>query len=154
VDLNRKVLAELKPTHYAVAFDYPTLYGYDTDHPLARGEFGKCGVAVSSLKDMEILLKGIPLEQVSTSMTINSPAAVIWAMYIVTAEKQGARPDQLRGTIQNDIGAGASGDQDGSRSAMPGLRVRLRMSPFSAGTVRISPCTSKTARTPVVKCRH
>ncbi len=77
--------------------------GYDTDAPEALGEFGKCGVAVSSLKDMEILLKDIPLDKVSTSMTINSPAAVIWAMYIVTAEKQGVRPDQLRGTIQNDI---------------------------------------------------
>jgi methylmalonyl-CoA mutase N-terminal domain/subunit len=77
--------------------------GYDTDAPQSLGEFGKCGVAVSSLEDMEILLDGIPLEKVSTSMTINSPAAIIWAMYIAAAEKQGVRPDQLRGTIQNDI---------------------------------------------------
>ena len=90
-------------TGLSVAFDMPTLMGYDTDSPEAEGEFGKCGVAVSSLQDMEILLQGIPLDKVSTSMTINSPAAVIWAMYIATAEKQGVRPDQLRGTIQNDI---------------------------------------------------
>ncbi len=87
----------------SIAFDLATLMGYDTDAPEALGEFGKCGVAVSSLKDMEILLDGIPLDKVSTSMTINSPAAIIWAMYIATAEKQGVRPDQLRGTLQNDI---------------------------------------------------
>jgi len=79
------------------------LMGYDTDAPQAAGEFGRCGVAIASLKDMEILLAEIPLDRVSTSMTINSPAAVIWAMYIAAAEKQGVRPDQLRGTIQNDI---------------------------------------------------
>ncbi len=90
-------------TGLSVAFDLPTLMGYDTDAPEAEGEFGKCGVAVSSLKDMEILLEGIPLGKVSTSMTINSPAAVIWAMYVATAERQGVRPDALRGTIQNDI---------------------------------------------------
>jgi methylmalonyl-CoA mutase N-terminal domain/subunit len=77
--------------------------GFDTDAPEALGEFGKCGVAVSSLKDMEILLEDIPLDKVSTSMTINSPAAIIWAMYLVTAEKQGVKADQLRGTLQNDI---------------------------------------------------
>ena len=87
----------------SIAFDLPTLMGYDTDASEAVGEFGKCGVAVSSLKDMELLLDGIPLDKVSTSMTINSPAAIIWAMYIATAEKQGLRPDQLRGTTQNDI---------------------------------------------------
>ncbi len=90
-------------TGLSIAFDLPTLMGYDTDAAEALGEFGKCGVAVSSLKDMEILLEGIPLDQVSTSMTINSPAAVIWAMYIAAAQKQGVRPDQLRGTLQNDI---------------------------------------------------
>jgi methylmalonyl-CoA mutase N-terminal domain/subunit len=90
-------------TGLSVAFDLPTLMGYDTDDPAALGEFGKCGVAVSSLKDMEILFDGIPLDQVSTSMTINSPAAVIWAMYIAAAEKQGVKKGQLRGTIQNDI---------------------------------------------------
>ncbi|GAB4530920.1 MAG: methylmalonyl-CoA mutase family protein [Anaerolineales bacterium] len=96
-------LLEQGQTGLSIAFDLPTLMGYDSDAPESLGEFGKCGVAVSSLKDMEFLLDGIPLDRVSTSMTINSPAAVIWAMYIAVAEKQGVRPDQLRGTIQNDI---------------------------------------------------
>ncbi len=87
----------------SVAFDLPTLMGYDTDAPQALGEFGKCGVAISSLRDMEILFDGIPLDRVSTSMTINGPAAIIWAMYIAAAEKQGVAPEQLRGTLQNDI---------------------------------------------------
>ena len=98
-----KYLLEQGQTGLSIAFDLPTLMGYDTDAPEALGEFGKCGVAVASLKDMEILFDGIPLDKVSTVMTINSPAAVIWAMYIAAAEKQGVRPDQLRGTIQNDI---------------------------------------------------
>ncbi|MGD8759944.1 MAG: methylmalonyl-CoA mutase family protein [Anaerolineales bacterium] len=98
-----KYLFEQGQTGLSIAFDLPTLMGYDTDAPEALGEFGKCGVGISSLKDMEILLDGIPLDKVSTSMTINSPAAVIWAMYIAAAEKQGVRPDQLRGTTQNDI---------------------------------------------------
>jgi len=98
-----KYLLEQGQTGLSIAFDLPTLMGYDTDAPEALGEFGKCGVAVSSLKDMEILLDGIPLDKVSSSMTINSPAAIIWAMYIAAAEKQGVRPDQLRGTLQNDI---------------------------------------------------
>ena len=90
-------------TGLSTAFDMPTLYGYDTDDPRAAGEFGKCGVAVSSLADMETLFQGIPLDQVTTSMTINSPAAIIWAMYIVVAEKQGVPLDQIGGTLQNDI---------------------------------------------------
>lgn len=98
-----KYLLENGQTGLSIAFDLATLMGYDTDAPAALGEFGKCGVAVSSLRDMEILLQDIPLDKVSTSMTINSPAAVIWAMYIAAAEKQGVRPDQLRGTTQNDI---------------------------------------------------
>ena len=98
-----KYLLEQGQTGLSIAYDLPTLMGYDTDAPEALGEFGKCGVAVSSLKDMEILLEGIPLDKVSTSMTINSPASIIWAMYIAAAEKQGVRPDQLRGTTQNDI---------------------------------------------------
>ncbi|HVN14390.1 MAG TPA: methylmalonyl-CoA mutase family protein [Anaerolineales bacterium] len=98
-----KYLLDQGQTGLSIAFDLATLMGYDTDQPEALGEFGKCGVAVSSLKDMEILLNGIPLDRVSTSMTINSPAAIIWAMYIAAAEKQGVRPDQLRGTTQNDI---------------------------------------------------
>jgi len=90
-------------TGLSIAFDLPTLMGYDSDAPEALGEFGKCGVAISSLRDMEALLEGIPLDRVSSSMTINSPAAVIWAMYIAAAEKQGVRPEDLRGTLQNDI---------------------------------------------------
>jgi len=90
-------------TGLSVAFDLATLMGYDTDALEALGEFGKCGVAVSSLKDMEILFDQIPMGEVSTSMTINSPAAIIWAMYIAAAEKQGYSRNILRGTIQNDI---------------------------------------------------
>jgi methylmalonyl-CoA mutase, N-terminal domain len=98
-----KYLLEQGQTGLSIAFDLATLMGYDTDQPEALGEFGKCGVAVSSLKDMEILLDGIPLDKVSTSMTINSPAAITWAMYLAAAENRGIRLDQLRGTIQNDI---------------------------------------------------
>ncbi|HIC89996.1 MAG TPA: methylmalonyl-CoA mutase, partial [Anaerolineae bacterium] len=93
-----KYLLEQGQTGLSIAFDMPTLYGYDTDDPHAIGEFGKCGVAVSSLADMEVLLDGIPLDQITTSMTINSPAAVIWAMYIATAEKRGIPRFQLGGT--------------------------------------------------------
>jgi methylmalonyl-CoA mutase N-terminal domain/subunit len=90
-------------TGLSIAYDMPTLYGYDTDEPEAEGEFGTCGVAVSSLADMEILLDGLPLDRISTSMTINSPAAPIWAMYIVAAEKAGVPRANLEGTLQNDI---------------------------------------------------
>ncbi len=90
-------------TGLSIAFDLPTLYGHDTDAPDAYGEFGKCGVGVSSLADMEILLDGLPLNEITTSMTINSPAAVIWAMYIVAAEKRGVPRHKLAGTLQNDI---------------------------------------------------
>ena len=98
-----KFLLEQGQTGLSVAFDMPTLYGYDTDDPRGAGEFGTCGVAVSSLADMETLFQGIKLDQITTSMTINSPAAIIWAMYIALAEKQGASIDKLGGTIQNDI---------------------------------------------------
>ncbi|RAQ96153.1 methylmalonyl-CoA mutase [Thermogemmatispora tikiterensis] len=98
-----KYLLQQGQTGLSTAFDMPTLYGYDTDHPMAAGEFGKCGVAVSSLADMEILFKDLPLDRITTSMTINSPAAVIWAMYIVNAEKQGYPREKLGGTLQNDI---------------------------------------------------
>ncbi|MDX2078804.1 MAG: methylmalonyl-CoA mutase family protein [bacterium] len=87
----------------SVAFDLPTLMGYDSDAPEALGEFGRCGVAISSLKDMELLFEGIPLDKISTSMTINSPAPIIWAFYIAAAEKQGVPMDKLAGTLQNDI---------------------------------------------------
>jgi methylmalonyl-CoA mutase N-terminal domain/subunit len=98
-----KYLLEQGQTGLSIAFDLATLMGYDTDQPEALGEFGKCGVAISSLKDMEILLEGIQLDKVSSSMTINSPAAIIWAMYLAAAENKGVRLDQLRGTTQNDI---------------------------------------------------
>ncbi len=98
-----KYLLSQGQTGLSTAFDMPTLYGYDTDHPLAAGEFGKCGVAVSSLADMEILFDGLPLDKITTSMTINSPASVIWGMYIVNAEKRGFPMAKLGGTLQNDI---------------------------------------------------
>jgi methylmalonyl-CoA mutase N-terminal domain/subunit len=87
----------------SVAFDLPTLMGYDSDHPASEGEVGKCGVAIDSLEDMEILFEGIDLEKTTVSMTINSPASVLWAMYLVVAEKQGADWKKISGTIQNDI---------------------------------------------------
>ena len=98
-----KYLLDHGETGLSVAFDYPTLYGYDSDDPEAIGEFGKCGVAISSVKDMEILFDGIPMDEITTSMTINGPAAIIWAMYIGAAEKQGVSQEKLGGTIQNDI---------------------------------------------------
>jgi methylmalonyl-CoA mutase N-terminal domain/subunit len=98
-----KYLLEHGETGLSVAFDYPTLYGYDADDPEAIGEFGKCGVAVSCLRDMQILFDGIPMDEVTTSMTINGPAAIVWAMYIAAAEKQGVPMEKLGGTIQNDI---------------------------------------------------
>ena len=96
-------LLEQGQTGLSVAFDLPTLMGYDADHPLSEGEVGKCGVSISSLEDMEILFRGIPLEDVTVSMTINSPAAVLWAMYLAVAEEQGVGWERLSGTIQNDI---------------------------------------------------
>ncbi|RKD20937.1 methylmalonyl-CoA mutase [Caminicella sporogenes DSM 14501] len=98
-----KYLIEQGSMGLSVAFDLPTQIGYDSDHPLSEGEVGKVGVAIDSLADMEILFDGIPLDKVSTSMTINAPASVLLAMYIAVAEKQGVTPDKLRGTIQNDI---------------------------------------------------
>lgn len=98
-----KYLLEQGQTGLSVAFDLPTQIGYDSDHPMAEGEVGKVGVAIDSLADMEILFDGIPLDKVSTSMTINAPASVLLAFYIAVAEKQGVTPDKLRGTIQNDI---------------------------------------------------
>jgi len=104
-DTNRRYrfLLEQGQTGLSVAFDLPTQIGYDSDHPLAQGEVGKVGVAIDSLKDMEILFDQIPLDKVSTSMTINAPAAVLLAMYIAVAERQGVSSKQLRGTIQNDV---------------------------------------------------
>ncbi|MGH9686404.1 MAG: acyl-CoA mutase large subunit family protein [Candidatus Acidiferrales bacterium] len=104
-DTNRRFryLLSQGQTGLSVAFDLPTLMGYDSDHPLCEGEVGKCGVAISSLADVETLFEGIPLANVTTSMTINSPAAPIWAMYLAVAEKQGADWKKLSGTLQNDI---------------------------------------------------
>ncbi|GER88397.1 methylmalonyl-CoA mutase [Dictyobacter vulcani] len=98
-----KYLLQQGQTGLSTAFDMATLYGYDTDHQMAAGEFGKCGVAISSLADMEVLFADLPLDQITTSMTINSPAAIIWAMYIVNAEKRGYPMEKLGGTLQNDI---------------------------------------------------
>lgn len=98
-----KFLLSQGQTGLSVAFDMPTIMGYDSDHPRAYGEVGRVGVAIDSLQDMEILFDGIPLDKVSTSMTINAPASVIWSMYIATAEKQGVPSHKLTGTIQNDI---------------------------------------------------
>src|SRR5256885_262276 len=104
-DTNRrfKYLIAHGETGLSVAFDVPILYGYDRDEPEAKGEFGTCGVAVSSLEDMRLLFRGIDVGEVSTSMTINSPASVIWAMYLVAAEERAIPMSKLRGTIQNDI---------------------------------------------------
>lgn len=98
-----KYLLQQGQTGLSVAFDLPTQMGYDSDHPLAQGEVGRVGVAVDSLRDIEILFDGIPLKDVSTSMTINSTAAILLGMYAVTAQKQGAQISDLRGTIQNDV---------------------------------------------------
>jgi len=98
-----RYLLDQGQTGLSIAFDLPTLMGYDSDAPEAAGEFGKCGVAVSSLADMELLLDGLPLGEITTSMTINSPAAPIWAMYIAAAEKRGVARARLGGTLQNDI---------------------------------------------------
>ncbi len=104
-DTNKRYLYLLSQgqTGLSVAFHMPTLMGFDSDHPRSRGEVGKCGVAVDSLKDMEILFSKIPLDRVTTSMTINAPAAILLAMYIAVAEKQGVSSDLIGGTIQNDI---------------------------------------------------
>jgi len=98
-----KFLLERGQTGLSVAFDFPTLMGYDSDHPRSEGEVGKCGVAISSLADMETLFDGIPLDQVSTSMTINGPAAMLFCFYVAAAERQGVALEKLQGTIQNDI---------------------------------------------------
>ena len=98
-----KYLLEHGGSGLSVAFDLPTLMGYDSDHAASEGEVGKCGVAIDSLEDMEILFNGIDLEKTTVSMTINSPASVLWAMYLVVAEKQGASWKKISGTIQNDI---------------------------------------------------
>src|SRR5512142_1277270 len=96
-------LLEQGQTGLSVAFDLPTLMGYDADHPMSLGEVGKCGVSICSLEDMETLFRGIPLADVTVSMTINSPASILWAMYLAVAEQQGADWGKISGTLQNDI---------------------------------------------------
>ena len=98
-----KYLLSIGQTGLSIAFDFPTLYGRDSDDPFSRGEIGKCGVAVDTLRDFEIIFDGIPMDKVTTSMTINPPAMVLLAMYIATAEQQGVTPDKIGGTIQNDM---------------------------------------------------
>src|SRR5919199_6536713 len=98
-----RFLLEHGQTGLSVAFDLPTQIGYDSDHPMARGEVGKVGVAIDSLRDMETLLRGIPVERISTSMTINATAAILLLLYQLVAEQQGAAPERITGTVQNDI---------------------------------------------------
>ncbi|KJS15739.1 MAG: methylmalonyl-CoA mutase, partial [Peptococcaceae bacterium BRH_c4b] len=98
-----KYLLAKGQTGLSVAFDMPTIMGYDSDHPRSLGEVGRVGVAIDSLQDMETLFAGIPLDKVSTSMTTNAPASILWCMYIATGEKQGISSEKLTGTIQNDI---------------------------------------------------
>src|ERR1700694_2897503 len=119
-------------TGLSTAFDLPTLMGYDSDHPLSEGEVGKCGVAISSLADMEVLFDKIPLGGVTTSMTINSPAAIIWAMYLAVAEKQGADWNLLSGTLQNDILKEYIGQKEYIYPPEPSLR--LVIDTFEFGT--------------------
>src|SRR5207247_5883246 len=104
-DTNKRLhyLLEHGETGLSIAFDMPTLYGYDPDHPRAEGEVGRCGVSVGSLKDMEVILEGIPLGKVSTSMTINAPASVLTAMYVGVAEMQGVKPKELRGRARGAV---------------------------------------------------
>ena len=102
-NLRYKYLLEQGQTGLSVAFDMPTIMGYDSDHARAEGEVGRCGVAIDSLEDMEVLFDSIPLDKITTSMTINGPAAILWCMYIAAAENQGISSEKLGGTIQNDI---------------------------------------------------
>jgi methylmalonyl-CoA mutase N-terminal domain/subunit len=136
-DTNRRYrfLLEQGQTGLSVAFDLPTQIGYDSDHPLAQGEVGKVGVAIDSLKDMEILFDQIPLDKVSTSMTINAPAAVLLAMYIGVAEKQGVLPKDLRGTIQNDILKEYSARGTYIFPPQPSMRIITDIFSFCAGEV-------------------
>jgi methylmalonyl-CoA mutase N-terminal domain/subunit len=130
-----RYLLDAGQTGLSVAFDLPTQIGYDSDHELAQGEVGKVGVAIDSLADMEQLFDGIPLDKVSTSMTINSPAAILLAMYIAVAEKQGASPDQLRGTIQNDILKEYSSRGTYIFPPKPSMRIITNIFEFCAGEV-------------------
>lgn len=138
-DTNRrfKFLLEKGQTGLSVAFDLPTLMGRDADDPLSEGEVGICGVSVSSLRDMEILFDGIPIDQVSTSMTINSPAMILLAFYIAVAEKQGVSPDRIRGTNQNDILKEYIAQKEYIFPPQPSMRIIVDMIEF---------CTEKMPR--------
>jgi methylmalonyl-CoA mutase, N-terminal domain len=127
-----KFLLSRGQTGLSVAFDFPTLMGYDSDHPRSEGEVGKCGVAISSLADMETLFDGIPLDQVSTSMTINGPAAMLFCFYVAAAERQGVTPAQLRGTIQNDILKEYMAQHAWIYPAEPALKVIVDMFEWAA----------------------
>jgi methylmalonyl-CoA mutase, N-terminal domain len=120
-------------TGLSVAFDFPTLMGYDSDHPRSLGEVGRCGVAISSLADMEALFEGIPLDQVSVSMTINGPAIILFAFYVIAAEKQGISPDKLRGTVQNDILKEYQAQHAWVYPPEPALRLIIDMIEWCAG---------------------
>ncbi|HEX6644850.1 MAG TPA: methylmalonyl-CoA mutase family protein [Gemmatimonadales bacterium] len=127
-----KFLLSRGQTGLSVAFDFPTLMGYDSDHPRSEGEVGKCGVAISSLADMEALFDGIPMGEVSTSMTINGPAAMLFCFYVAAAEKQGVPPERLRGTIQNDILKEYMAQHAWIYPAEPALKVIVDMFEWAA----------------------
>jgi methylmalonyl-CoA mutase, N-terminal domain len=123
-------------TGLSVAFDLPTLMGYDADHALAEGEVGKCGASISSLEDMEILFRGIPLGDVTVSMTINSPAAVLWAMYLAVAEQQGVDWTAVSGTLQNDILKEYIAQKEYIFPPRPSMRLVTDTIEFGRGTRR------------------
>ena len=128
-----KFLLDRGQTGLSVAFDFPTLMGYDSDHPRSEGEVGKCGVAISSLADMETLFDGFPMDQVSTSMTINGPAAMLYCFYVAAAEKQGADITKLRGTVQNDILKEYMAQHAWVYPAEPALKIIVDMFEWASG---------------------
>jgi methylmalonyl-CoA mutase N-terminal domain/subunit len=130
-----KYLLDHGQTGLSVAFDFPTLMGYDSDHQRSLGEVGRCGVAISSLKDMETLFDGIPLDKISTSMTINGPAAILFAFYLAVGEKQGVPLDKLRGTIQNDILKEYIAQKSWLVRPEPSMRIITDIMAFSAERV-------------------
>jgi len=136
-DTNKRYhyLLEQGQTGLSVAFHLPTLLGYDSDHPRARGEVGKCGAAIDSLADMETLLDGIPLDKVSTSMTINATAIVALCLYVAVAEKQGVSPDKLRGTVQNDILKEYIAQKEWAFPIQPSLRIVVDMFEWCASNM-------------------
>src|SRR6202046_1761494 len=130
----RYLLGQLQ-TGLSVAFDLPTLMGYDADHPTSEGEVGKCGVSICSLEDMEILFREIPLADVTVSMTINSPAPIVWAMYLVVAEKQGVDWSRVSGTLQNDILKEYIAQKEYIYPPRPSMRLVTDVIEFSAQRV-------------------